>query len=319
MRSDGRAIKAEFVDPDSDHRGAPALLEPDPARPLPPLSLMVLAPEGTRREFDALGAALRAVEEKLASAEWEDLKAGFAESMSRPDFWQNAGRHEPLARLALMDRVGAAAGTAGSLQARLARAEGRPGAYSRELIARLALQVYLVDEGIRDVFEKAPVEVALWVEPALEGGSGDGHAGRSWCRELIGMYRSWAASRHMQVEELPMRGSRDEPVLLVSGFGAHRTLAREAGLHLHELGEGAAGAGRVAARVSLIVPPLGDVPAAKMRDVILQAMQRHPRSNVVVRRYRREPSPLVRNGNGSWRTGRLDAVLGGDFDLLAAG
>jgi ATP-dependent Clp protease ATP-binding subunit ClpC len=37
-----------------------------------------------------------------------------------------------------------------------------------------------------------------------------------------------------------------------------------------------------------------------------------------VRRYRSEPSPLVRNMNGSWRTGKLDAVLRGDFDLIAA-
>jgi hypothetical protein len=27
---------------------------------------------------------------------------------------------------------------------------------------------------------------------------------------------------------------------------------------------------------------------------------------------------LVRNMNGSWRSGRLDAVLRGDFDLIAA-
>ena len=38
----------------------------------------------------------------------------------------------------------------------------------------------------------------------------------------------------------------------------------------------------------------------------------------VVRRYREEP-PLVRDGGGKWRTGRLDLVLGGEFDLLQAG
>ena len=37
-----------------------------------------------------------------------------------------------------------------------------------------------------------------------------------------------------------------------------------------------------------------------------------------MRRYRREPSPLVRNADGSWRTGKYDSVLGGNFDLLAA-
>ena len=39
-------------------------------------------------------------------------------------------------------------------------------------------------------------------------------------------------------------------------------------------------------------------------------------SNAVVRRYRQQPSPLVRDGVVGWRTGRLDLVLGGDFDLI---
>jgi len=43
-----------------------------------------------------------------------------------------------------------------------------------------------------------------------------------------------------------------------------------------------------------------------------------PQPHAVVRRYRRGPAPLVRDMNGSWRSGKLDAVLGGDFDLIAA-
>ena len=34
-----------------------------------------------------------------------------------------------------------------------------------------------------------------------------------------------------------------------------------------------------------------------------------------MRRYRHEPSPLVRDASGP-RTGRIDRVLGGDFDLF---
>ena len=36
----------------------------------------------------------------------------------------------------------------------------------------------------------------------------------------------------------------------------------------------------------------------------------------IVRRYRHEPSPLVRDAAGM-RTGRIDRILAGDFDLLA--
>jgi ATP-dependent Clp protease ATP-binding subunit ClpC len=38
-------------------------------------------------------------------------------------------------------------------------------------------------------------------------------------------------------------------------------------------------------------------------------------SAVVVRRYRPGPAPLVRDSVRGYRTGRLDRVLAGDFDL----
>jgi len=48
------------------------------------------------------------------------------------------------------------------------------------------------------------------------------------------------------------------------------------------------------------VPPSGDSPV----------------SAEIVRRYRLEPSPLVRDSRG-WRTGRAERVLAGDFDLFS--
>ena len=47
-----------------------------------------------------------------------------------------------------------------------------------------------------------------------------------------------------------------------------------------------------------------------------EALEMKTKSRAIVRRYRAEPSPLVRDNNREWRTGRLDLVLGGDFDLL---
>jgi ATP-dependent Clp protease ATP-binding subunit ClpC len=38
-----------------------------------------------------------------------------------------------------------------------------------------------------------------------------------------------------------------------------------------------------------------------------------------VRRYRERPSPLVRDSRLGWRSGRLDFVLDGNFDLLGRG
>jgi ATP-dependent Clp protease ATP-binding subunit ClpC len=118
----------------------------------------------------------------------------------------------------------------------------------------------------------------------------------------------------MHLTEQPVAGS-GMPVLVVSGFGAHRQLAGEAGLHIWEASEGAPG--RVTVRVVMAAVPLGDVPAGKSRAVIAKAIAEASRDSTVVRRYRERP-PLVRSGDGHWRSGRLDLVLAGDFDLLQA-
>jgi len=120
----------------------------------------------------------------------------------------------------------------------------------------------------------------------------------------------------MQLSELGGDEMR-HPCLLISGFGAHRLLAQEVGLHVFE-GEEDKSPRRATARVSLAVAPLGDVPIEKQRRLLTEAFEAGPRSGSIVRRYRSTPSPLVRNMNGSWRSGRLEEVLRGDFDLIAA-
>jgi ATP-dependent Clp protease ATP-binding subunit ClpC len=37
---------------------------------------------------------------------------------------------------------------------------------------------------------------------------------------------------------------------------------------------------------------------------------------IIVRRYRDAPSPLVRDSIRNWRTGRVEAVLRGAFDVM---
>ncbi len=319
FRSDGRAIQAEFVDPDSDARPAAAAAAAEAAGRPPSLPAMILAPRGTAAEFAALASEAAGVKETLASPDWERLKLALSNEMIAPDFWSKPQRYRSLARLALMDRVAAAARTADALRTRLARGTGGPGHYSRELVARLALSLHLVKAGLADAFEDAAVEVALMVEPALESSGGDGKATAAWCQQLREMYRGWSHKRHMQMSELPAGlPSGDPPVLMISGFGAHRVLQRECGLHVLELADGHSGANRATARVRLAVTPLGDVPPAKLASAVRKAFGAVPLSSAVVRRYRGEPSPLVRNADGSWRSGRLDAVLGGDFDLLGA-
>jgi ATP-dependent Clp protease ATP-binding subunit ClpC len=132
------------------------------------------------------------------------------------------------------------------------------------------------------------------------------------------MYRAWAKNRHMQLSEIAGDARRGLPRLLVSGFGADRTLRQEVGLHVFEFAETEKGTSRATALVRIAVAPLADLPPEKLRMAIGRLLDEGAAPTTVVRRYRHEPSPLVRNMIGSWRSGRLDAVLGGDFDLIGA-
>jgi ATP-dependent Clp protease ATP-binding subunit ClpC len=316
VRSDGIAIQAEFVDPDADAAAAGDGLDAAPAglAAAPALASVILAPKGTPAEFQSLQAEYEDVERTLQSAEWNELKEDLSDEMATSDFWNKPERFDTLARFALMDRVKSATETAKALRGRLGRYSGSP-RYSSELSARLALQLHLIRDGIKDAIDNAPVELALVIEPVFDG-AGDRMATLGWCHRLSSMYRAWADKRRMQVSEIRDAGKdKERPILLVSGFGAYRTLSPEIGLHVFDPSE--TGPGRVTARVCLAVLPLGDVPAAKERKLIVKALDEAPRPNTVVRRYREEP-PLVRDAAGKWRTGRLDLVLGGEFDLLQA-
>jgi ATP-dependent Clp protease ATP-binding subunit ClpC len=315
VRSDGEGIQAEFVDPDADVAAADQSPAVVPAVS-PVLASMILTPEGTQAEFTALQAEYDGIARTLASGEWENLKESLSGDMSSADFWSRPDRFNTLARLALMDRVRSATETADALRTRLARGSRRLRPYSAELSGRLALQLHLIKEGIKDAIDDAPIELALTIEPVFDG-AGDRQATLQWCRKLTAMYRAWADKRRMHINDIASRSKdKETPILLISGFGAHRVLAPEAGLHVFEPFEGSGN--RVTARVRLAVVPLGDVPAAKERRLAIEAIDAALRQNTVVRRYREEP-PLVRDAAGQWRSGRLDLVLGGAFDLLQAG
>ncbi|MGO9460692.1 MAG: AAA family ATPase [Rhodomicrobium sp.] len=315
IRSDGKAVQAEFVDPDAGGEASEPASASAPGERVS-LPAMILAASGTAAEVQSLEEAYEAIRATLESAAWEALKSQASETMQGQDFWTAPGRYEVLARIALMDRVRAAASTAEAFRARLAKAPARGGKSSKELIARLALQLHLIGEGIKDVLESAPVEAALTVESALDGGAESLDA-QDWRGQLLDMYRGWAAARNMQLSEIPGR-AKEAPILLISGFGAHRGLLQESGLHVLETPDDSKNVERVTARVRVAAAPLGDLPPHKLRQALANALSQSGASSTLVRRYRSGASPLVRDMTAGWRSGRLDAVLRGDFDLVGS-
>jgi len=128
------------------------------------------------------------------------------------------------------------------------------------------------------------------------------------------MYEAWARRRGMRAQRLWSDSGR---LLAVAGIGAYRILSAEAGLHVLESPHDERSFDRVAVEVAVVPWPPGP-PEEDHAETARRALAGLPASSTIVRRYRTRPSPLVRDSVRDWRTGRLDRVLAGEFDVMVA-
>jgi ATP-dependent Clp protease ATP-binding subunit ClpC len=136
------------------------------------------------------------------------------------------------------------------------------------------------------------------------------------------MYRTWARRRGASIRDLDRGALRESDAwaAVVQSFGAHTLLDPENGLHVLETpAQEGPRPQRHMVRVHVLPVPSHD-PAQELALDLARRALAHPDDAMarnVVRRYREHPSPLVRDSVRGWRTGRLDRVWSGDFDLLA--
>jgi len=318
VRAKRREIEVEFVDPDAEpaqSEASDANAESD-ADANPSLPSILLRQTGSAAERASLAACWREISGEMAGERWNAANERLSSGLADPAIWARDDRHHVLSRLETVDRVKEAARTAERLFQRYQAASRGPARASRELAARLALQLYNLRQGLDDLETDAPIDALLRVAPAMDAGS-ESAAASDWCRRLAGMYRQWAAKRRMQLEEIGPDDGNVSPILQVTGFGAFRTLAAEAGLHVLEE-QALENARRVVARVTVAGGPERQPPQGGELDAASRLLAAAAASTSIVRRYRGTPSPMVRDAVNGWRTGRLDAVLGGDFDLMGA-
>jgi ATP-dependent Clp protease ATP-binding subunit ClpC len=136
------------------------------------------------------------------------------------------------------------------------------------------------------------------------------------------MYEQWAHKRQMRFHKLggDLQGLVSSGILMaISGLGAHAILHRESGLHIFEIPDADTSFVRHSARVRVAPQSAKPRPSAQAETDYARACLSVAQfgANNIVRRYREQPSPLVRDGVTGWRTGKLEQVLGGDFDLMS--
>jgi ATP-dependent Clp protease ATP-binding subunit ClpC len=304
----GQRIEVTFVDPDAEPAEAPDEGAED-------LDTRALARAGRSDER-----AVRHVLTQLVqvSAEVEALaprKQAALAALAEPSFWEAPDRFGVLALAEYLDRLDAATRTAQRLGERLGRSRRSDGRGSAELVELLAGRLYVLESALAGIAEDDATEVFLEVS-ASGGPAGKGAA--PFADQIVAMYLGWCGRRGMGVDRVA-----EEPghhVLVVAGLGCGRILSGETGLHVLEHMEDGDRGERVVDRehVRVAVAPRAPGPRDGSLDVAREArdaLERVPEPAVVVRRYRPGRSSLVRDSARGYRTGRLDRVLAGDFDL----
>ncbi|MDZ4698244.1 MAG: AAA family ATPase [Rhodothermales bacterium] len=320
IRSRGDGLDVEFIDPDQPDPEPPATRSGKSAGQKFSLEPLVLEPAGTRAEVDGLFDRYEALEDRIDSNAWVQDKAEALARTADPAFWGWEGRFEVLARVEFMDRIERAMGTADALLGRLG-GDGKEdrAAYSPVLVQRLAQRLYVLEQALGQEATGRPRDAFLRIEAR-------GAEANVFARTLAAMYVAWAEKRQMRhvvlqpLAEVPTAEGRF--TLAVAGFGAYVILAREEGWHVWEAPREGKTFTRVKVRVRVEPQPLAvaDTVAglrtqADQGFLGIKASERSP-ADTIVRRYREAPSPLVRDSRGAWRTGRLDRVLAGDFDVM---
>lgn len=332
-------IEVEFVDPDAPETHAAAeasrLSEErseeakDETRELR-LQMIVADARGVREEVRLLERSYEALRERVGSESWQERKTEALLQTSRPGFWDSPERFRELGLAEYMDRIETGLETAGSLLSRLAgdnsgaRRADRKG-FPPDLVKRVAQQLYLVEAALRGLDAGQASDAFLLVESARDAEEGEG---AEFARRIASMYRGWAEKRRMRFQILEERDGKASDgyrmLAAVSGFAAYQILEPETGLHVLETPQDEKSFNRARARVRVAAQP--EEPAGRAPDALLKQAERALSSDgasgggggglQIVRRYREEPSPLVRDSARGWRTGKLERVLEGDFDLI---
>jgi ATP-dependent Clp protease ATP-binding subunit ClpC len=320
VRSDGTGIQVEYVDPDATPVADVPLQAETAADSSLALGPLVLNARGTDAERRFLAERLARLDQRIVSESWATAKSAQLAELNRPGFWGEPERFATLGKVELMDRIEAGIEAAHSIMRRLDARAGQRQGFPVTLLANLAQQIYLLECALHDLDAQCAAEVFLSIEAVASEG-GPGRSDGSWPLALAAMYREWGRKRRMRVQVLregPLDSQAQVAVFAIGGFGVHGILQREAGLHLLETSDGQDNVQRITARVRVAAQPVEPRPQSQSElDFALRCLSAQAASTTVVRRYRREPSPLVRDAVAGWRTGRLDQVLGGDFDLIA--
>ncbi|HEY1137453.1 MAG TPA: AAA family ATPase [Xanthomonadaceae bacterium] len=309
VRSAGERLEVEFVDPNVPI-GPVAQAATSPtasSSSIGDLRALLWSPDASRASLDTLHATLDDLLDTVAADTWRDSREADFAAMNARDFWSRPERFDTLDRIERRNRIESALDTVQRLDERLSRDGG-----NALFVARTAQTLWLTGLAIDAIAEHRPQDALLTLSASDTELRRDPARTRLWWQQLLAMYMAWAERRNMRVDVLEQNPDTCRARLALSGFGAHDLLQPEHGLHVFEYPQGNDHDSDDAPRRSTLAVRIApDLPGRARPDLL-----RADDDLRICRRYRADPSPLVRDSVRGWRTGRLDRVLGGEFDVI---
>ena len=257
---------------------------------------LILTPTGSDDELKHLCQRYQDLDELLNLEAYLESKQACLEAMQKEGFWQSEERWQYLALAEYIDRVDSSLNATGSLLERLLNnPDSRPSSPEkiRLLVSKQAERLFVLEQAYPEITAGEANDALLLIEANATD--------ISFAEQLRTMYQSWAASRGMNLAEIrsPMYWAAR-----INGFGALTILQPEAGVH--HWAEGKKG-DRWQCKVHVIPIAPGE------KSIRFDQL---PKLSGTTRRYQEVPTPLVIDKKRPFRTGRLDLVLKGHFDLI---
>jgi len=257
---------------------------------------LILNPTGSEDELRHLYQRHQDLDELLNLEAYLDSKQSCLDAMQEEGFWQNEERWNYLALAEYIDRVESALTSCGKFLHRLLdNPASRPASAEklRLLISKQAERLFLLEHAYPEITSGTANDALLTIQCDAKD--------EAFASQLRDMYQTWAGIRGMRLE--PLRSPHFWAVR-ANGFGAFTLLLPEHGLH--HWAEGKKGD-----RHTCIVSVTAIQPGDKS-----PSLEQLPNLFETARRYQKVPTPLVIDKQRNFRTGRLDLILKGHFDLI---
>ena len=313
-------LAVEFIDPEAGGEGGSGAAALAVARGRLTLPGLMLSARGDVAEWEFLRQRHGELAALVELGSFAERKSAALADLGAESFWERADRYQLLGLAEYIDRIEAALSAAGDKLA-----QPRPG---NARLQRLATRLHVIELAITEVIEDHPRDAFVLIEP-LPRDRPDGEA-QEFADRLMRMYQRWGEGREMKQTRLPLPTSvaQGGSLLAFSGLGAWLALEPEDGLHVLERGAGGGGGVREPVSVRVRVSSQPEVPSSVSHQSLAEqgaaafsgggdAEAEAPAA--LVRRYQEQPTPLVRDKVRDYRSGRLDLVMDGYFDVISSG